>query len=131
IRPSSDSSSSVLRRAKDTRAAFATERSSAITPSSRTKPWSRTRIASSGITSVVTAIGLGTLVCPADGDSRRHVGLVVPELEAGLLPGRNPTRRLPRLLREPLRHRRAEHHRVPPSCRRSVPALGRGGARRL
>src|SRR6188472_4067529 len=55
IRPSSDSSSSSLRRAKLTRAPLATDRSSAIASSSRTKPWSRTRIVFSGITSAVTA----------------------------------------------------------------------------
>src|SRR6476659_8713229 len=55
IRPSSDSSISSLRRAKLTRAPFTTERSSAIASSSRTNPWSRTRIVFSGITSGVTA----------------------------------------------------------------------------
>src|SRR4051794_334052 len=54
IRPSSASSSSSLRRANDTRAAFATDRSLAIASSSRTKPWSRTGI-ESGITPVMTA----------------------------------------------------------------------------
>src|SRR5215471_807888 len=53
IRPSSDSSISSLRRAKLTRAPFTTERSSASTPSSRTKPWSRTGMPVSGITSAV------------------------------------------------------------------------------
>src|SRR5262245_48785956 len=55
IRPSSDSSISSLRRAKLTRAALTTERSVAIEPSSRTKPWSRTRIASSAMTLSVVA----------------------------------------------------------------------------
>src|SRR3954467_14656430 len=55
ISPSSGSSSSSLRRAKVTGAPLATERSSAIASSSRTKPWSRTRIVFSGITSAVTA----------------------------------------------------------------------------
>src|SRR5689334_9321863 len=55
INPWSDSSSSSLRRAKLTRAPLTTERSSAIASSSRTKPWSRTRIVPSGITSAVTA----------------------------------------------------------------------------
>src|SRR5919199_2961987 len=40
IRPASESSISSLRRAKLTRAALTTERSSAIESSSRTKPWS-------------------------------------------------------------------------------------------
>src|ERR1044072_1377692 len=53
IRPSSDSSISSLRRAKLTRAPFTTERSSASAPSSRTKPWSRTGMPVSGITSAV------------------------------------------------------------------------------
>ncbi len=51
IRPSSDSSISVLRRANETRAPFTTERSSAIAPSSRTKPWSRTSMVLSEMTS--------------------------------------------------------------------------------
>src|ERR671915_1402543 len=55
IRPSSDSSISSFRRANETRAPLTTERSSAITSSSRTKPWSRTRMVFSGITSGVTA----------------------------------------------------------------------------
>ena len=53
--PSSDSSISVLCRAKLTRAPFTTDRSEAIASSSRTKPWSRTGIVPSGITSGVTA----------------------------------------------------------------------------
>src|SRR3989440_11606546 len=61
IRPSSDSSISSLRRAKLTRAAFTTDRSVAIEPSSLTKPWSRTRIASSAITLSVVAIGESSL----------------------------------------------------------------------
>src|SRR5690349_5329643 len=61
IRPSSASSSSSLRRAKLTRAAFATERSVAIESSSRTKPWSRTRIASSAMTLSVVATGEASL----------------------------------------------------------------------
>src|SRR5205823_167527 len=55
ISPSSDSSISSLCRAKLTRAAFTTERSSAIASSSRTKPWSRTRIVASAISSDMTA----------------------------------------------------------------------------
>src|SRR5919197_6059185 len=53
--PSSDSSISDLWRAKLTRAPLTTERSLAIASSRRTKPWSRTRIVCSGITSGVTA----------------------------------------------------------------------------
>src|SRR5436190_23233268 len=55
MRPSSDSSISSLRRAKLTRAPLTTDRSSAIAPSRRTKPWSRTETRLSGRTSVVTA----------------------------------------------------------------------------
>src|SRR5437867_3741608 len=55
IRPSSASSISSFRRAKLTRAAFTTERSVAIASSSRTKPWSRTRMASSAMTLSVVA----------------------------------------------------------------------------
>src|SRR5437016_5370734 len=61
ISPSSPSSISSLRRAKLTRAAFTTERSVAIEPSSRTKPWSRTRIASSAMTLSVVATGESSL----------------------------------------------------------------------
>src|SRR5881275_258199 len=61
IRPSSASSISSLRRAKLTRAALATERSVAIESSSRTKPWSRTRIASSAMTLSVVATGEASL----------------------------------------------------------------------
>src|ERR671922_2978454 len=56
IRPSSLSSIASLRRAKLTRAALTTERSSAIESSRRTKPWSRTRIVSSVMTSATTAM---------------------------------------------------------------------------
>src|SRR5919204_6589752 len=55
IKPSSDASISSFRRAKLTRAALATERSVAIASSRRTKPWSRTGIVFSVITSGVTA----------------------------------------------------------------------------
>src|SRR5215831_4611687 len=131
ISPSSDSSSSSLRRAKETRAAFATDRSSAITPSRRTNPWSRTGTASAGMTSVVATIGVVTLVCPPDGDPRRHLRLVVPELAPRLLPRRDAAARLPRALCEPLRHGRAEHDGLPPAERGPVPPLGRRGPRRL
>ena len=57
ISPSSESSISVLRRANETRAPLTTERSSAIAPSSRTKPWSRTSMVLSGITSVTVTAG--------------------------------------------------------------------------
>src|SRR2546423_1528551 len=55
IRPWSLSSISSLRRAKLTRAALTTERSSAIESSRRTNPWSRTRIVPSAMTSEVAA----------------------------------------------------------------------------
>src|ERR671937_232078 len=55
ISPSSLSSIASFRRAKLTRAAFTTERSSAMESSSRTNPWSRTRIVPSAITPAVTA----------------------------------------------------------------------------
>src|SRR5207248_11644354 len=55
IRPSSDSSISALWRAKLTRAPLTTERSLAIASSSRTKPWSRTGIVFSVITSAMVA----------------------------------------------------------------------------
>src|ERR687892_739215 len=55
ISPASPSSISVLWRAKLTRAPLTTDRSLAIASSSRTKPWSRTRMVFSGITSGVTA----------------------------------------------------------------------------
>src|SRR3954470_19358853 len=55
IRPSSPASISSFRRAKLTRAAFTPERAVPIEPSSRTKPWSRTRTASSAMTLSVVA----------------------------------------------------------------------------
>src|SRR5215204_6218938 len=55
IRPASESSIPCLWRAKLTRAPLTTERSEAIASSSRTKPWSRTGMLFSGITSAVTA----------------------------------------------------------------------------
>src|SRR6478736_2532399 len=61
ISPSSASSMTSLRRAKLTRAAFTTERSVAIASSSRTNPWSRTRMASSAITLSVVAMGRASL----------------------------------------------------------------------
>src|SRR5436190_17299524 len=54
--PSSLSSIASLRRAKLTRAALTTERSSAMESSRRTKPWSRTWIVSSAMTSSITAM---------------------------------------------------------------------------
>src|SRR5471030_3342308 len=81
----------------------------------------------SGITSSA-AIGPRTLVCLPDGDPGRHFGLVVPLLATGVLPRRDEARGVPRLLRRALRHRRAEHDRLPAAGRRSVPPLGRGGA---
>src|ERR687888_1729811 len=56
IRPSSPSSIASLRRAKLTRAALTTERSSAMQSSRRTKPWSRTSIVPSAMTSAITAM---------------------------------------------------------------------------
>src|SRR5918912_2352148 len=56
ISPSSLSSIASFRRAKLTRAAFTTERSSAMQSSRRTKPWSRTWIVSSVMTSSITAM---------------------------------------------------------------------------
>src|SRR5262245_64854311 len=67
ISPRSESSSSSLRRPKLTRALFATERSSAMATSRRTKPWSRTETASSGITRSMAATGPTSL-------ERAHVG---------------------------------------------------------
>src|SRR5438876_3798185 len=61
IKPSSESSISSLRRAKLTRAAFTTERSVAMASSRRTKPWSRTRMASSAMTLSVVATGQSSL----------------------------------------------------------------------
>src|SRR3954471_12003974 len=66
IRPRSASSSSSLRRAKLTRAAFATERSSAIEASRRTKPWSRSSTRSpspiaGGVTGAGPSISVVTL----------------------------------------------------------------------
>src|SRR3989441_7101146 len=89
IRPSSDSSISVFRRAKLTRAPFTTERSSAIASSRRTKPWSRTRIVSSVIMSGATAIGSGRLLLDPDGivptmAQLEALGIVTADLAASL-----------------------------------------------
>src|SRR5262249_19178591 len=77
LRPSSASSISSFRRAKLTRAAFATERSVAIDPSSRTKPWSRTRIASSAITLSVVAMSEPSLEPLPEGIAERY-GIAMP-----------------------------------------------------
>ena len=61
----------------------------------------------------------------------RHLGLVVSELAARLLPGRARSVRLPRLLRRALLDGRAEHDRLSAAGRGAVPALGRAGARRV
>src|SRR5262245_49200679 len=55
ISTTSDSSISSVRRAKETRAPFATDRSLAIASSSLTKPWSSTRMVFSVTTSGMTA----------------------------------------------------------------------------
>src|SRR5437870_55732 len=62
IRPSSESSISSFRRANETRAPLTTERSSAIAPSSRTKPWSRTWMVLSETTSVTRLHRLTTFL---------------------------------------------------------------------
>src|SRR5436309_2570664 len=77
IKPSSASSISSLRRAKLTRAAFTTERSVAIAPSRRTKPWSRTRTASSAITLSVVAMSEPSLEPLPEGIAERY-GLALP-----------------------------------------------------
>src|SRR5438067_10273740 len=71
--PSSDSSIASLRRAKLTRAAFTTERSDAMASSSRTKPWSRTRIVPSAITCSTMATE-SSLTAPSEGLDRLYVG---------------------------------------------------------
>src|SRR3954465_3384344 len=83
IRPRSESSSSSLRRPKLTRALLATERSSAIASSSRTKPWSRTRMASSGITrSSTVAMGRTSVESAHVGTS----GWAYPSWKPGFYP---------------------------------------------
>src|SRR5690348_826196 len=77
ISPSSVSSISSFRRAKLTRAAFTTERSVAIDPSRRTKPWSRTRIASSAITLSVVAMSEPSLEPLPEGIAERY-GITLP-----------------------------------------------------
>ena len=61
----------------------------------------------------------------------RHFRLVLPVLEARLLPGRHEARRVPAPLRRALRDRRAEHDRLPAPARGAVRALGRADAARL
>src|SRR5262249_19003619 len=110
---------------------FTTERSSAIAPSSRTKPWSRTSIESAWVSSVVTVTSPGSLVCPPDGHSRRHLRLVVSLVAARVLPGGDAAGGLPPLLRGAVRHGRAEHDGIPAAFGGAVRALGSGGAGRI
>ena len=126
IRPSSDSSSSSLRRAKLTRAPLATERSSAIASSRRTKPWSRTRIVFSGITSAVTATpaSLAGLYVGTSGWS-------YPSWKPGFYAAGHQVGGLPPLLRGALPDGRAEHDGLPPASRGAVRAVGRADAARL
>src|SRR5205814_7460267 len=88
ISPSSPSSISSLRRAKLTRAAFTTERSVAIEPSSRTKPWSRTRMASSAMTLSVVATGKASLAGVHVGTS----GWSYPSWKPGFYPAGTDSR---------------------------------------
>ncbi len=62
---------------------------------------------------------------------RRIVGLLVPLLEAGLLPARDEGERVPAVLRGAARHGRAEHDRLLASGGGAVSPLGRGDARPL
>src|SRR5581483_8107325 len=62
---------------------------------------------------------------------RRHIRLVVPNLEARFLSGRDAAARAPALLRRAPRHRRAEHDRIPAARGGAVPALGGRDAGRL
>src|SRR5262249_6052988 len=75
--PSSASSISSFRRAKLTRAAFTTDRSVAMEPSRRTKPWSRTRIALSAITLSVVAMSEPSLEPLPEGIAERY-GIALP-----------------------------------------------------
>src|SRR5947208_267309 len=89
ISPSSDSSISVFRRAKLTRAPFTTDRSSAIASSRRTNPWSRTGIVSSVSTSTVVVIGRKRLLRDPDGivsgmAKLDAIGIVTGDLAASL-----------------------------------------------
>src|SRR5256885_6548106 len=61
----------------------------------------------------------------------RHLGLVVSELAARLLPGRARSERLPRLLCRALLDGGAEHDRLPATGGGAVPAVGRASARRV
>ena len=54
----------------------------------------------------------------------RHLRLVLPLVEAGVLPTRDRFEGVPPLLRRPLLDGRAEHHRLPHSGRGAVRALG-------
>ena len=130
ISPSSASSSSSRRRAKLTRAALTTERSSAIAASSRTKPWSRTAIALSGITSAVTATGTRLARTP-DVAGTLYVGTSgwsYPSWRPDFYPAGLRERGVPRLLCRPLPVGGAEHDRVPVAVGGAVRALGRADA---
>src|SRR5438477_1740275 len=98
ISPSSDSSSSSFLRAKETRAPFTTERSLAIAPSSRTKPWSRTGIMFSGITSVVAATGTPSVAGAYVGTS----GFSYPTWKPDFYPAKTPQKEFLRAYAERL-----------------------------
>ena len=65
------------------------------------------------------------------GDPCRHLGLVVSDLAARVLPRGHAAVGVPLVLRPALRHGRAERDRLPAPERGSVPPLGRSRARRL
>src|SRR5262245_45393881 len=126
IRPSSRSVISSEATLNETRAALTTARSDAKAPSSARNPWSRTSIVFSvasvvSSTVIVTARslpgGCRTLEArpdvPYSRDPHRHLGLVVSLVAARLLPRRDEAGGVPALLRDAVRHRRAEHDRLP------------------
>ena len=127
IRPSSDSSISSLRRAKLTRAAFTTERSS---PSRRRGGRSRDRGRGSwfsGMTSVVTATkpSLAGLYVGTSGWS-------YPSWKGGFYPAGTEARASSsRFYSERFPTRRAEHDRLPAAGGGAVRALGRADAGRV
>ena len=135
ISPASESSISVFRRANETRAPLTTDRSSAIAPSSRTNPWSRTSMVLSGTTSVTVTAGgpyPGTRTVPLVVAIKVGTsGWSYPSWRPGFYPdGLQPAEFLSFYARA-VRHGRAQLDRLPAPERRPVPPVGGRGPGRV
>ena len=123
ISPTSASASSVTRRPKLTRAELTTERSSAMAPSRRTKPWSSTAMLPSGKTSGMTATQ-----ARVTGAYVGASGFSYPSWKPRFLPRRREAAGVPSPLRGAAPVGRAEHDRLPAARRGALRALGRRDA---